>query len=89
MLTVTDGTHTAHINLKGDYRTSTFIVASDGHGGTLVHDPAAPAPISATSAGRFAAAMAGLGGDGAGPVEIRALWTHAPPTLLAPRTQIA
>ncbi len=53
VLTVTDGTHTAQINLKGDYRTSTFIVASDGHGGTIIHDPA-----------RFIAAMAGLGAGG-------------------------
>jgi len=28
-------------------------------------------------------------GDGAGPVEARAPWAHAPPMLLAPRTQIA
>ena len=51
-LTVTDGTHTAHIALKGDYRTSTFIVASDGHGGTLVHDPAAPRRASAVDRAR-------------------------------------
>ncbi|MBA3811821.1 MAG: hypothetical protein H0X27_09330, partial [Caulobacteraceae bacterium] len=88
VLTVTDGAHTARIHLMGDYRSSTFVVASDGHGGTLVHDPAAPAPVSA-SAGRFAAAMAGWAGGGAGPVEARALWAHAPPLLLAPRTQIA
>jgi hypothetical protein len=38
-LQVTDGTHTANINLLGNYTTSTFVTASDGHGGTLIHDP--------------------------------------------------
>jgi hypothetical protein len=39
-LTVTDGTHTAHIVLVGNYTVSTFTVSSDGHGGTSVVDPA-------------------------------------------------
>jgi hypothetical protein len=42
-LTVTDGTHTAHIKLIGDYLGSTFTVSSDGHGGTTVVDPATSA----------------------------------------------
>jgi hypothetical protein len=55
-LTVTDGTHTAHIQLTGDYTRSKFVTASDGHGGTLVHDPAtSPSPDA------FASAMAGMG----------------------------
>ncbi|MGI9169370.1 MAG: hypothetical protein ACR2FH_04240 [Caulobacteraceae bacterium] len=57
-LTVTDGTHTAHIALKGDYRTSTFVAASDGHGGTLVHDPAKAAAVP--SPHPFVAAMAAM-----------------------------
>lgn len=75
VLTVTDGTHTAHINLKGDYRTSVFVAASDGHGGTIIHDPTAGAIIQTGTAGRpttaFISAMAALGGDAAaasGPV---------------------
>ena len=45
-LTVTDGTHTAVIQLFGQYVASDFAFASDGHGGTLVTgtqtaDPAA------------------------------------------------
>jgi VCBS repeat-containing protein len=36
ILTVTDGTHTAHISLVGDYTLSTFVAASDGSGGTDV-----------------------------------------------------
>jgi len=39
ILTVTDGSHTAHIHLAGDYLNSTFITAADGHGGTVIHDP--------------------------------------------------
>ncbi|HEY2178005.1 MAG TPA: hypothetical protein VGH15_05435 [Caulobacteraceae bacterium] len=62
-LTVTDGTHTAHIKLLGDYLGSTFTVSSDTHGGTKVVDPASlahamavlpagsSAPAAATSAG--------------------------------------
>jgi uncharacterized protein YaiE (UPF0345 family) len=53
-LTVTDGTHTAHIHLAGNYIGSAFNVASDGHGGTSVVDPTA---ASAAAAQRFAAPM--------------------------------
>jgi hypothetical protein len=42
-LTVTDGAHTAHIKLIGNYLGSTFTVSSDGHGGTTVVDPATSA----------------------------------------------
>src|SRR5207248_3814942 len=38
-LNVTDGTHTASIALLGNYMASSFTTASDGHGGTAVHDP--------------------------------------------------
>lgn len=38
-LQVTDGTHIADISLLGNYTASTFVTASDGHGGTLVDDP--------------------------------------------------
>jgi hypothetical protein len=38
-LTVSDGTHTAKIKLVGNYTGSTFDVADDGHGGTIVTDP--------------------------------------------------
>jgi hypothetical protein len=57
-LTVTDGAHTAHIKLMGDYTASTFTVSSDGHGGTKVVDPAAPG--STPSAAPLAQAMAGM-----------------------------
>ena len=62
-LTVTDGTHTAFIRLAGDYRSDTFVAASDGGGGVLltVH-PTAP------SAQAFVASMAGMAGPGPGVV---------------------
>ena len=39
-LTVSDGTHTANIALSGQYSPTSFKIASDGHGGTAVVDPA-------------------------------------------------
>ena len=35
-LSVADGTHSANIALLGNYMASSFAMASDGHGGTLV-----------------------------------------------------
>jgi hypothetical protein len=60
-LTVTDGTHTARIKLIGDYTASTFNLASNGHGGTTVTDPPAPARPHA-----FIAAMAAMGAGAGG-----------------------
>jgi hypothetical protein len=37
---VTDGVHAAKIALLGNYLASAFVTSSDGHGGTLVSDPA-------------------------------------------------
>jgi len=71
-LTVTDGTHTAHITLEGNYTSSTFTVSSDGHGGTKVVDPskapaggqlpASPHPLIAAIASVGAPASAHLPG---------------------------
>jgi hypothetical protein len=60
-LTVTDGTHTASINLAGNFTASTFKVSSDGHGGTRVVDPTGAAAIVAAIAG-FAPRPAWAGG---------------------------
>jgi hypothetical protein len=49
-LQITDGTHTANIGLLGDYTASTFVTASDGHGGTRVHDPGASLALFVQSA---------------------------------------
>jgi len=38
-LTVTDGSHTAHLTLLGNHTPGQFSSASDGHGGTVVTDP--------------------------------------------------
>jgi hypothetical protein len=43
VLTVTDGTHTAKLDFNGAYTLADFDFASDGHGGTIVYDPPAPA----------------------------------------------
>ncbi|MEO8926430.1 MAG: hypothetical protein ABI306_04630, partial [Caulobacteraceae bacterium] len=84
-LTVTDGTHTAHIALTGDYRGSTFVASSDGHGGTNVVDPS-----EASSAHRFIAAAAGLGaGVGADVSVIRDAWRTRPPMLARPEIAAA
>ena len=47
-LTVTDGAHTAHIMLIGQYAAAQFTLAADGAGGTLVGDP--PVVSDASSA---------------------------------------
>jgi VCBS repeat-containing protein len=39
-LLVSDGTNTANIAMLGSYTVSSFAISSDGHGGTLVTDPA-------------------------------------------------
>jgi hypothetical protein len=38
-LSVSDASHTANIALLGNYLASTFVLSSDGHGGTLAVDP--------------------------------------------------
>ncbi|MEO7027436.1 MAG: hypothetical protein ABI056_07780 [Caulobacteraceae bacterium] len=87
VLTITDGTHTAHINLKGNYLSSTFTASSDGHGGTVVvysESPAAQPPPH-----QFIAEMAGLGASAA---SLSSPISHAwrePLPISAPRTQMA
>ncbi len=82
VLTVTDGTHTAKINLTGNYTTSTWTCSSDGAGGVIVIDPTPP---QAPSPNAFTTAMAGLGA-GAASAQASALLAEAiRPTLLVPR----
>jgi hypothetical protein len=67
VLTVSDGTHTAHITLMGNYTKATFVASSDGRGGTTVVDP--PARIASGQTGSsqaFIAAMASVGNAVAG-----------------------
>ena len=58
VLTVTDGSHTAHIKLVGNYTGSTFTCASDGHGGVIVTDPTATSAPLAQAMASFQAAPA-------------------------------
>jgi hypothetical protein len=51
VLTVTDGTNTAHLSFSGSYVLGNFKFADDGSGGTIVYDPPVPnAPAAGTSA---------------------------------------
>jgi hypothetical protein len=86
VLTITDGTHTAHIHFFGDYTASTWTLSSDGHGGTTVVDPAKSSP----SAHVFAAAAAGLGAGAAGATAIHPQVSLERPTaLFAPHSHLA
>jgi autotransporter passenger strand-loop-strand repeat protein len=51
-LTVTNGASMAKILLLGQYATSDFHLSGDGHGGTVVADPLAPASLNLTPPGR-------------------------------------
>ena len=65
VLTVSDGTHTARINLIGDDASASFVASSDGAGGTLVVAQAgAAAPIHSLLA---AAASLGSGAPASSP----------------------
>jgi hypothetical protein len=44
VLTVSDGTHTAKLNMVGNYTLASFHAKSDGSGGTLITDPPATNP---------------------------------------------
>ena len=58
VLTITNGTVTATINLTGDYLGSTFMVSNDGHGGTKVVDPPAPSTPAVAPADPMVQAIA-------------------------------
>ncbi len=85
-LTVTDGTHTAHIKLAGNYLSSTFTASSDGHGGTIVVDSKSP---SAALTHRFIAAAAGLAGSAGEAIHPGAARADPGPMLAKPHAMIA
>ena len=74
VLTVTDGSHTAHIHLAGNYAATSFVTASDGHGGTVV----------TAKAGAFADLMAGMGGSASASGLATAAPSAAATLMLAP-----
>jgi len=93
VLTVTDGTHTAKIRLKGDYLNSTFIASSDGHGGTDVVDPKTKTDVGPVQMGLahvFIAAIASLGDSAAlACVHTGPAWPARELTLAGPRVAAA
>lgn len=89
VLTVTDGTHTAHITLIGDFLQATFTAAPDAGGGVVVTAQTAGARLPAL-APAFATAMASLGarpgsGSGSDRAAIGERGGEGPAMLLAPR----
>jgi hypothetical protein len=83
VLTVTDGTRTAHINLVGDYTSLFFVTLNDGHGGTLVRDLTSPPPTTAAVLSQSIAAMGG--GSSAAMVGVASADMTRTPMLLAAR----
>jgi hypothetical protein len=94
-LTATDGTHTAHIKLAGDYTASTWVFMSDGHGGLLIHDPTktgagiAPLPALVGPGHGFIAAMAAFGAGAAPTAANVETWRETVAALAAPRVHLA
>jgi hypothetical protein len=85
ILTVSDGTHTARLQLAGDFRTTTFTTLSDGFGGVVV--AASSAVMAPSPTHLLAAAMAGLVSNS--PVTASPAMpgtATAPPALAPPRT---
>ena len=81
VLTVTDGSHTAHIDLVGDYLAARFVTAGDGHGGVSVTAGSADASVRGAAFASLSAALA----PSASPVPASDLASAAPrPSLLAP-----
>ena len=90
ILTVSDGTHTAHIALSGDYLSSTFVCASDGHGGVIIHDPTQGASAPPVQIHALVAAMATVAsGQAAQTGQSTAVAAQAHPVLIAPHTMAA
>jgi hypothetical protein len=86
VLTVTDGTHTAHIAFTGNYRAAQFVVSSDGQGGVVVVDPTTPATPSTHP---LVQAMASLGAAVGGEAHVREFWKAPTSTLASPRVEVA
>jgi hypothetical protein len=88
VLTVSDGTHTAHITLIGDYRHTSFVTSGDGLAGVIVAASGGAATVPATHA--FIAAMASLAAPPIGHAQFAHEDWRTPPRLFAgPRPQAA
>jgi hypothetical protein len=86
VLTVTDGAHTAHINMVGEYLGVTFVASNDGGAGTDVIAQAADvsAPVHA-----FVSAMAGLGAPAGQAVHVSEAISSRDVLLTSPKAAIA
>ena len=89
VLSVTDGTHTAHITMVGNYLSSAWVASSDGHGGVSVVDPPAQAPAVQSTAA-FASVMASMAPSGATLLAVGQSHVETMrPLLSAPRANLA
>lgn len=95
VLTVTEGSNVATIDLIGDYLGSTFTLSAGPKGtGTNVVDPTTapgpqvrPPPASLLSPHPFVAVMAGFGAPGAGASALESVHrSTSPPMLALPRS---
>ncbi|HEY2177459.1 MAG TPA: hypothetical protein VGH15_02660 [Caulobacteraceae bacterium] len=80
ILTVSDGTHTAHIHFTGNYTTATWTLSAATGGGVHVIDPTQPRPPALP----MATAMAGFGAGGGGAAASGSAPITGPPILAAP-----
>jgi hypothetical protein len=87
VLNVTDGAHTAHITLKGDYRGVTFVASKDGAGRTQV--VAQKAMAFAAPVDAFISAMAGLGSPGGQAIHTHVAWLGREYLLAPARAALA
>ena len=92
ILTVTDGTHTAHIAMAGDYLGLTFVTygVPGGKGVSVVTQTPTATVFPGPSVPAFAAIMAGHGADSSGPAYVGTFIGHADALILAaPRNAVA
>ena len=87
---MTDGTHTAHIGLAGNFTASSFTTSSDGHGGTIVVDPAKQSAVAMAKPAAvlpFITAMAGFDPGGGHWVPTAESGRSSAPLLMAASRQ--
>ena len=93
VLTVSDGRHTATIDMTGDYLGATFVASSDGHKGVTIVasttvEPASAAILPAHTL-KFATAMAQMGAVPSASTVAHAPWSPSMNMLAGPRVALA
>ncbi len=86
-LTVSDGAHTARIQMRGDYLGTNFVASSDGHGGTIVVAQSGGEPMAPVHT--FISAMAGFGAPAAHVIHSGGMGPQPEARLASPRTEMA